>query len=116
MADLALVVDDDVASFELFTYTLNQLNFKVKGVTTAEDAIVEMTRDLPALVLLDIKLPGQDGTAVIDWLLKNGKIDAVRLIIVTAGGVTERLEKYDRNFEVIIKPITRYILRNQIQT
>lgn len=116
MANIALVVDDDIASGEILTYMLGQLNFKVKWVTTAEDAIVELAQITPALMLLDIKLPGRDGTAVIDWLLEHGQIDCFRLIIITAGGVADRLAKYDRKFALLTKPIRHRDLQNYIQT
>jgi DNA-binding response OmpR family regulator len=77
-----VVVEDEATQRQLLVEYLGRQNFRVSGVDggTALRRLVE--RELPALVLLDIGLPGEDGFALARWLReKSGRIG---IIMVTA--------------------------------
>ena len=77
-----VVVEDEPAQRQLLLDYLGKQNFRVSGADggTALRRLVE--RDLPALVLLDVGLPGEDGFALARWLReKSGRIG---IIMVTA--------------------------------
>ena len=61
-------------------------NFRVSGVTGGADLRKLVERDRPALVLLDVGLPGEDGFAIARWLReRNARIG---IIMVTAASDT----------------------------
>jgi DNA-binding response OmpR family regulator len=77
-----VVVEDEATQRQLLVEYLGRQNFRVSGVDggTALRRLVE--RELPALVLLDIGLPGEDGFVLARWLRE--KSGRVGIIMVTA--------------------------------
>jgi len=63
MSDI-LVVDDDPAVGELLGMYLSREGFTVTSVGSGEECLAQLARHQPALVLLDIMLPGLDGHEV----------------------------------------------------
>jgi DNA-binding response OmpR family regulator len=61
MAQHILLVDDDDLLRRSLSFNLEQAGYRVSALGNAEDALALARRDLPALVLLDIGLPGMDG-------------------------------------------------------
>ena len=84
MTDLPhiVVVEDEATQRQLLVEYLGRQNFRVSGVDggTALRRLVE--RELPALVMLDVGLPGEDGFALARWLRE--KSGRVGIIMVTA--------------------------------
>src|SRR5947208_14304155 len=81
-----VVVEDEATQRQLLVEYLGRQHFRVSGVDggTALRRLVE--RELPALVLLDIGLPGEDGFALARWLRE--KSGRVGIIMVTAASDT----------------------------
>ena len=77
-----VVVEDEATQRQLLVDYLGRQNYRVSGVDggTALRRLVE--RELPALVLLDIGLPGEDGFALARWLRERS--GRVGIIMVTA--------------------------------
>jgi DNA-binding response OmpR family regulator len=77
-----VVVEDEATQRQLLVEYLGRQNFRVSGVEggTALRRLCE--RELPALVLLDVGLPGEDGFALARWLRE--KSGRVGIIMVTA--------------------------------
>jgi DNA-binding response OmpR family regulator len=64
---------------------LEKENFAVRTAATGDEAIAEFRRLPPDLILLDVMLPGTDGTQVLKAVRKAGNIP---VIMVTARGET----------------------------
>src|SRR5499433_183413 len=81
-----VVVEDEAAQRQLLLDYLAKQNFRVSGADggTALRRLVE--RELPALVMLDVGLPGEDGFALARWLRE--KSGRVGIIMVTAAADT----------------------------
>src|SRR5207302_9169983 len=81
-----VVVEDEATQRQLLVEYLGRQHFRVSGVDggTALRRLVE--RELPALVLLDIGLPGEDGFVLARWLRE--KSGRVGIIMVTAASDT----------------------------
>ncbi len=56
-----LVVEDDLLSMELVTDLLEVAGYEVLPAETAEEGIEIAIAGTPALILMDIRLPGIDG-------------------------------------------------------
>jgi DNA-binding response OmpR family regulator len=56
-----LLVDDDALLRRSLAFNLAQADYRVSTAASAEDALALARQDPPALVLLDIGLPGMDG-------------------------------------------------------
>ena len=81
-----VVVEDEAAQRELLVGYLSRQNFRVTGVEDGA-GLRTLTADmLPALVLLDIGLPDEDGLSLARWLRERS--GSVGIIMVTAAGDT----------------------------
>ena len=84
MPDTILIVDDEPDVVELVAFNLQKAGFKT---LTARDgnAALQKTRDeLPALVVLDLMLPGLDGTDVCRQLKADPKTAGIPILMLTA--------------------------------
>ncbi len=91
MSETVLIVDDEPDVVDLLVYQLQRAGFKT---ITARDGNVglEKARDaLPALVVLDLMLPGMDGTEVCKRLRADPKTAGIPVIMLTA-----KAEEVDR--------------------
>lgn len=81
MAARVLVVDDNPMNVELVHYVLTAAGFEVWVATDAEEALAALPQADPALILMDIQLPGRDGLS----LTRQLKADpATRHIVIVA--------------------------------
>lgn len=62
--ELILAVDDEAHILELLTFNLEASGYRVVTATNGEDALVVCAHERPAMILLDIMLPGIDGFEV----------------------------------------------------
>ncbi len=81
-----VVVEDEATQRQLLVDYLDKQNFRVSGADggTALRRLIE--RELPALVLLDVGLPGEDGFTLARWLRERS--GRVGIIMVTAASDT----------------------------
>ena len=81
-----VVVEDEATQRQLLVDYLDKQNFRVSGADGGIALRRLVERELPALVLLDVGLPGEDGFALARWLReKSGRIG---IIMVTAASDT----------------------------
>jgi two-component system phosphate regulon response regulator OmpR len=81
-----VVVEDEATQRHLLVDYLARQNFRVSGVTGGADLRKLVERDRPALVLLDVGLPGEDGFAIARWLRE--KSARIGIFMVTAASDT----------------------------
>ena len=79
----ALIIEDDDDIRGLLHIVLDQMGFRVIEVETGEDAVEAVRAHDPALVTLDIGLPGADGIEVLGWLRE---FHPGLIVMVTARG------------------------------
>ena len=95
LPDTVLVVDDDSDAVLLFerAYTRAGITHPFKVAHSADDAIAYLKGDgkyadrashpMPALILLDIKMPGRSGFEVLDWIRKSSPVSPIRVVMLT---------------------------------
>jgi DNA-binding response OmpR family regulator len=81
-----VVVEDEATQRDLLVDYLARQNFRVDGVAGGAALRRLVERELPALVMLDVGLPGEDGFALARWLRE--KSGRVGIIMVTAASDT----------------------------
>ena len=67
-APRVLVVDDNVLNVELVTFVLSAGGIDVAAATNAEQARALISTFRPALILMDIQMPGVDGVTLTQQL------------------------------------------------
>jgi two-component system, OmpR family, alkaline phosphatase synthesis response regulator PhoP len=80
------VVEDEEDILELVRFNLAREGYTVATATTGENAVKEIPRKMPDLILLDLMLPGLDGLEVCRTLKKDAKTAGIPIIMVTAKG------------------------------
>src|SRR5262245_58418698 len=81
-----VVVEDEPTQRQILLDYLTRQGYRCSGVDSGAGLRRLVDRELPALVLLDIGPPGEDGFTIARWLReKSGK---VCIIMVTASGDT----------------------------
>ena len=79
-----LVVDDERDILELIRFNLEREGFTVFTVDTGEAALSQTNRIRPDLVVLDLMLPGVDGTEVCRRLRHDEATHAIPVLMLTA--------------------------------
>jgi two-component system alkaline phosphatase synthesis response regulator PhoP len=83
---LIYLVEDELAVRELILYTLNTAGLEAKAFEDGESFWRAMSEKIPALILLDIMLPGEDGFSLLKRLRSSKKTASLPVIMLTARG------------------------------
>ena len=107
-----LVIDDEVQIRRLLEITLNLSGYKVSEASTAKEGIIAVATYNPALVLLDLGLPDEDGLSVLrklrEWYqnpiiilsVRNSEEDIIKAL---DGGANDYLTKPFRSGELLAR-------------
>ena len=98
-----LVIDDDNMNTELFTEILKRFGFIVEKSNSGEEALRQLEKFFPDLILLDNLMPGISGYDFAKILKSNPEYKNIEIIMISA--LTEKKEK--EKFEKI--GVTQYI-------
>ena len=79
-----LVVDDDLANLALAEALLQAEGFQVRVAVDGTSMFQMLKTCTPALILMDIQLPGMDGLEAILQLKANGETRSIPVIALTA--------------------------------
>ena len=88
-----LVVDDDPVIVRLLEINLSLEGFAIFTATNGADAVKLAREKLPALVLLDLMMPGMDGWAVREALLEDPSTARIPVVVVSARTQDEDRER-----------------------
>ena len=81
-----LVVEDEEDILNLVDYNLRQGGFQVIRAVDGETALALARQKPPDLIILDLMLPGMDGTEVCKTLKQEGATRRIPIIILSAKG------------------------------
>lgn len=113
-----LVVDDTLENRQLLALILNNLGYLVEQAENGPDALLQLSRNKPDLILLDFNMPGMDGTQVLTEIRKNYSPLQQPVIMVTANDQQESIVKalsLGAN-DYLVKPVNREITAERIRT
>src|SRR5579862_7755119 len=82
--ELVLVVEDNEKSMKLFRDVLRATGYRTLEAGTAEDGVELATAQLPALVLMDVQLPGIDGVEGLERLRLDARTALIPVLALTA--------------------------------
>jgi CheY-like chemotaxis protein len=88
-----LVVEDNKPNMELVTALLETFHCKVLQAWTAEEGIRIAGTESPALILMDISLPGMDGLTATAALKKDPATKNIPVVALTAHAMKGDEEK-----------------------
>ncbi len=83
-----LIIDDETSICSILSALLTKNGYQVKVANSGESGLGVYAQFMPAVVLLDLKMPGIDGMEVMEVLDKRLKADG-KVIIMTARELRE---------------------------
>ena len=116
-AAMILVVEDNVRNLKLIRDVLDFAGFEVVAAASAEEGIAIALEHPPDLVLMDLQLPGIDGTEALRRLRESPRTESVPVVAVTAFAMKDDRESalmagFDGYLE---KPISVRALPSQVR-
>jgi CheY-like chemotaxis protein len=79
-----LIVDDQPDNREMFSTLLRSEGYRTVEAAGGMEAMDQIAREAPQLILLDVSMPDMDGYAVASLLKADPKTSAIPIIMVTA--------------------------------
>jgi signal transduction histidine kinase/CheY-like chemotaxis protein len=101
---LILVVDDEAANRDWLEHVLEPLGFTVLIATGGQEAIDLARSRKPALVMLDLLMPGVNGFDVVEALSGNEATRTIPIMVLTAKSLTRAdIEQLNGHVSTILK-------------
>ena len=100
------VVEDNLDN-RLLVQAILEDQYEISEYETGKEVLDGLADNIPDLVLLDISLPGMDGTEVLRWVRSQELLSELPVIALTAHAMSGDREKYlEMGFdEYVTKPI-----------
>ncbi len=91
--ELILIVEDNEKNLKLVRDVLTFNGYRTVEATTAEEGIEIALAQRPALVLMDIQLPGMDGISALRHLRVHPLTERIPVLAITASAMTGERQK-----------------------
>ena len=86
--ELILIIEDNEKNRKLCRDVLQVKGYRTIECETAEEGLKLAAEQSPALILMDIQLPGMDGITALKQLRADPKTKNTRVIAITASAMT----------------------------
>jgi len=113
-----LVVDADSGNLNSLETLLSSFGYEVVRATSGDEALAELKRKSPDIILLDVFIPKTDGFGIITQVKENGNVANAPLVLMTAKEETEeRLKALEVGTDdFLTKPVDEAELRTRINS
>ncbi|HMJ63724.1 MAG TPA: response regulator, partial [Candidatus Binatia bacterium] len=113
-----LLIEDDPEMLEILAPSMGEDGLLLDAISNGREAVAEIARQKPDLVLLDLGLPGIDGLKVLEAIKADPALSGIPVVVITAWNSTE--DKV-RAFEIgavdyITKPFEPTELRARVRS
>jgi CheY-like chemotaxis protein len=89
-----LIVEDNEKNMKLVRDVLQATGYSTLEATTGEEAIELSLSQAPALVLMDVQLPGIDGVEALERLRQNARTASIPVLALTAQAMSGDRERF----------------------
>jgi CheY-like chemotaxis protein len=83
-----LIVEDNLLNLELATDLLTVAGYSIRQARTGEEGLRLARLEPPALILMDLRMPGLDGYATLRALKADPQTARIRIVALTAQAMT----------------------------
>ena len=91
---MVLVVEDNEKNMKLFRDVLQATGYSTLEASTGEQAVELAVAQSPALILMDVQLPGIDGLEALARLRADERAASIRVIALTAQAMHGDRERF----------------------
>ena len=116
-----LVIDDDLDFREMIRYVLTQEGYRVLSAADGQQGVLEVKREKPDLILMDMMMPGHDGRETVGYLQAIGRFAGIPVVFLTGIVLPDKLEGSDtvdiegQSYPMILKTVGREELVRRVQ-
>jgi DNA-binding response OmpR family regulator len=108
---LALIIEDDDSLTDIFTQAMKLAGFEIQTVADGLQAIDRLGNLQPAVIILDLYLPGVSGDRVLSFIRNNPELKNVIIVLTTFDSLlAEKLR--EQSDYVLVKPVSFGKLRD----
>jgi DNA-binding response OmpR family regulator len=101
---LVLIVEDDVDTSTIFASALRGAGLECEIIRTGDEALTRLAETAPALVILDLQLPGVSGEEILRQIRVDARLAETRVIVATA--LPNRAKDLEEKADlVLLKPV-----------
>lgn len=108
---LAFVIEDDAEQQKIFSSAIEMAGFSVQSITNGADALAQLDKETPALVILDLHLPKISGDEILHRIRSQERLATVPVILATADPLLADTLREESDL-VLLKPISFVQLRD----
>ncbi len=102
-----LIVEDDAGQLALFAIMLRNLPYRILTASDGQRALDILNEETPILIVLDIAMPQISGITVLNAIRANPRLNATKVLIVTASVTPIPPEESNLADKVLPKPVTK---------
>lgn len=102
---LALIVEDEERLADIFSVALQRAEFEVKVVHDGNEALTQLATTVPAVVILDLYLPGILGDEVLRAIRADERLAETRVVVITADWSMAKQLRVRSDF-ILVKPVS----------
>lgn len=114
------IIDDITDTADLLAHFLNSSGYATRTFSNGEDAlkVLESAETTPALILLDLMMPGIDGIQVIRRIRANGSLTYIPIIMITSSADSQNriLGLQTGADDFLAKPVNRAELLARVRS
>jgi CheY-like chemotaxis protein len=112
-----LVVDDEPFNVEVLQQELEELDYHIIAASNGQEALHQIKRHQPDLILLDLQMPVLDGFAVLSEIKGDNSLRDIPVIIVSAANDSKSIVKGIKQGadDYITKPIDADHLKQKLK-
>ena len=88
-----LIVDDEPNILLSLQFLMKKAGYDVRTAKDGEQALAEVAREKPDIILLDVMMPKLDGFSVCQRIKSDPALSSVRIVMLTARGRDVEREK-----------------------
>ena len=111
MSKFALIIEDDIDLSTIFAEALKNATYDTEVIHDGNTALKRLATTTPDVVVLDLHLPGVDGTNILREIRADKRLSETRVLVATADArLAETLQ--DQADLVLVKPISFSQLRD----
>jgi CheY-like chemotaxis protein len=113
----ALIIDDNRNTADALRQMLGVLGVPARVAYGSSPALAILTRFTPRVVMLDINMPGLDGTEILSYLKREPRLAPVPVIVITSDDQPETRRRVLKAgaISMIVKPATIDTLEEALQ-
>jgi DNA-binding response OmpR family regulator len=112
-----LIIDDEQDLVKLVKEILELEDFEVSGAYDGEEGLTKAAREIPDLILLDIKMPGLNGFQVLERLKIDKSTSSIPVVMLTTSVLRQdRNKAFDLGaVDYVVKSLEGFALGERIR-